>query len=363
MKKGLYLLYEDINEQELSGIQKKILLQFSLFEKSGIQMEFKTLPSDSLVCWKNPRKYACYDFIYFRKQTIIDLSFLTFFRRIKKINHNILIFMEIPTYPYEGEFLNGVRGNITLFIDRIFRNGIRTLIDRVVITGADEKIEYFGGVKAINIVNGIDVKNIKYLPRKKYDKNEIIIGCIGKLSPWHGYERLLLGLSQYYANYREGERKVYVYIVGNGPEENNYRKIVAENRLEEYVRFFGFVTGNRLEEIYSCIDFGCCSLGRYKSGNNVIGDLKSRDYLARGISLITGCSIDILRDSHYPYMVQFPNDDSSIDLHRIVEYCNVYDTKSDELRTSIVMKTQDIIDFNNTFNPVIQELRDLQEGR
>lgn len=353
MIRGVYLLYNEISLDKPSGIEKKIIQQFKHFEQCGISMHFEVLDTWKTVCWKNPSKYAQFDFIYFRRQTIVDINFLRFFSKVKKMNPNIIVFMEIPTFPYDGEYLNGVRGRVALIIDHLFRKFLNRVIDRVVITGYSDCLE-FGGTKTINIVNGIDLSSIKEIFEDKDHSNKITIGCIGKLSVWHGYERLIAGL----ANYKNagGKRDINILIVGDGPEEVYYRKLSSELGLEENIDFLGFLCGEQLEEVFSRLDFGCCSLGRYKSGLDTIGDLKSRDYLARGISLITGCDIDILKGMDYPFMVRFPNDTSPVDFEKIIDYYdNIISMERHDIKIKIKSITKDLIDFDKTFAPVTNE--------
>lgn len=51
----------------------------------------------------------------------------------------------------------------------------------------------------------------------------------------HGYDRLLVGLGEYYRN--GGNRNIYYYIVGDGYETvmNEYKCIIAEYELGDRV--------------------------------------------------------------------------------------------------------------------------------
>ncbi len=346
---GAYLIYQEIDEKRASGIEKKIILQKRAFENIGIKMDYVLLEDKNGSCWHEPSRLYKYDFIYFRKQTVIEWQFISFFRSIRKNNPLVVIIMDIPTWPYDGEFGNTIRGETTLLIDKVFRQRIKGIIDRVVLTGINDTV-FFGNVPTLTVINGIDFGSI---PTRMHEQmpGVIRIGCVGRLSPWHGYERIIKGLSEYYKTERKVE--VYIYIVGDGPEEEYYRQLVCELQLSEKVKFCGFQTGSNLESYYNQIDFGCCSLGRYKSNTDIIGDLKSRDYLSRGIPIISGCKIDILLNRKFDYNIEYPNDSSLIDIERIVNFYN--ETVKD--RQEIVEKeiqefAKPLIDFNCTYKVV-----------
>jgi glycosyltransferase involved in cell wall biosynthesis len=267
--------------------------------------------------------------------------------------------MEIPTYPYEGEFGKGVKEKVSLKIDHIFRKKLVKCIDRIVVTGANVG-DSLWGVKAINIVNGIDFSTVNQ--RDFLGHGDVInISCIAKFSPWHGYERLIIGLADYYA--KKPKQEVNLLMVGDGSERSVYEKLVTDNRLDNHVKFLGRLTGEKLNEIYDITDIGACSFGRYKSGINVIGDLKSREFLAKGIPMICGCEIDVLRDKEYKYALFFPNDSSAININEVVEWHNQLAGKSEQagITETIRSISKEWIDYGVTFKPVIIELEGLWE--
>lgn len=354
MKKGIYLVYSVLNIDRPDGIEKKVIAQKKMFEKNGIDMEFYILERRKGTYWNYNNCLANVDFIYFRKSTVIDWRFLSFFKRIKKDNPNVKILMEIPTYPYEGEFGNNLKSKISLMVDCLFRLKLKGIIDAIVVTGYNVGYSLWG-VRAINIVNGIDVDSI---PERKIksDKDEIIISCIAKFSPWHGYERLIEGLYEYYKN--GGKRMVKVIMVGEGVEKEFYQRLTREHGLEKYIEFTGQLLGEQLENIYDKTDIGCCSLGRYKSGIDVIGDLKSREFMAKGIPMICGCQIDVLNREKYPYAVWFANDSTAIDIDLVLKFYDglIRNDTLENISKEIRAEAKQLVDFNKTFAPVLKEV-------
>ena len=358
--KGFFLLYSEINKEEPDGIERKILSQIAMFEKAGIDMRTAVLERNTKTKWIYKEEYSEVDFIYFRKSTIIDWRFIKFFERIHNNGKRPAIFMEIPTYPYDGEFGKGYKDRLSLMLDHYFRKRLGNCIDRIVVTGANVG-ESLWGVKAINIVNGIDFTNVKQRNYVEHG-NAINISCIAKFSPWHGYERLILGLAEYYRN--SPKQEVNLLMVGDGDERSMYEKLVLENGISEHVKFLGRLTGAKLNDIYNITDIGACSFGRYKSGIDVIGDLKSREFMAKGIPMICGCAIDVLIDKEYKYVLYFSNNVSRVDINVILKwYRGLIHNKDFREISDIIRKTsQNWIDYSITFKEVINETKCLWEG-
>lgn len=356
MLRGIYLVYSSLNMDKPGGIERKIISQIKLFEDCNISMTVWQLKKNKGTFWNYDHKISNVDFVYFRRSTVIDFHFVKFFKKLKKDNPKIIVMMEIPTFPYEGEYKANIKNKILLAIDRYHREKLKGLLDYIVIVGnyTNEKI---WGINAITIVNGIDVSEIKQ-SRREYSST-ITISCIAKFSPWHGYERLINGMNKYYKE--GGKRELRIYMVGDGIELQYYKDLVGKYKLGDKVLFTGLLIGDELEKIYDETDIGCCSLGRYKSGLNVIGDLKSREFMAKGIPMITGCDIDILQKEKYPYVIKFPNDDSYIDLNKVIYF---YDKLTEEqsaevLHNNIRSFAYKLADLRNTYKPVLDTVANI----
>lgn len=72
-----------------------------------------------------------------------------------------------------------------------------------------------------------------------------------------------------------------------------------------------------MDELYDDSDIALVSFGMYKLGfYGKLCALKSRECLAKGMPLVTGCEIDVLPQD-YPYAKVFPNDASTVDIGEI----------------------------------------------
>jgi len=81
---------------------------------------------------------------------------IKFFKKIRKVGIHAVT--EIPTYPYDQEFIgSGKKYRVELKIDQIFRKSLYKYMDAMV-TFSDAK-EIFGQ-RTINISNGVDFDSI-----------------------------------------------------------------------------------------------------------------------------------------------------------------------------------------------------------
>ena len=58
----------------------------------------------------------------------------------------------------------------------------------------------------------------------------------------------------------------------------------------------------------------------YKLGVNRLSALKTREYLAKGLPIATGCPIDIFEKKDSAYVCDYPNIGHEIDISRLVDF-------------------------------------------
>ena len=360
MIKGYYLVYDTLNLDKPDGVEKKIISQRNMFKENGFDMEFRILSKSNGTFWNHPESLGDADFIYFRRGTVANTKFISFFKKLKIKNEKLVVFMEIPTFPYEDEYDKSLRSLIALFIDHIYRRKLHNYIDRLVIVNHQDGDVW--GIKVLNIVNGIAVKEVK--PRVvRIPDGTIKICCVAKFSPWHGYERLIRGLNEYYQG--QPVFKVKLVMVGTGVEIEKYKSLAEELNLEKYIDFRGQLIGEKLDAVYDECDMGCCSLGRYKSGIEMTSELKSRELMAKGLPMICGCKIDVLEDVNYPYVVYFPNDETNIDINIVVNKYNDMLEKNGlkKISDDIRRFAMENIDIKVTYQPIVNEAIELYTER
>jgi hypothetical protein len=351
-----------------AGFIKKIVSQYSVLEqnfnmrldiydsdikKDVLHKILKRLPFfPSYSYWKLRYDYSKIDFIFIRIECIIvDKFFINFLFNIKKQNNKIIIIGEIPTYPYDMECDSLIQYPFFLK-NKINRKKFYRYIDRIVTYSTDNKIF---NIKTIKIINGIDINAISVVTGK-LDENFIRLIAVANIESWHGYDRLILGLAKYFQN--NDKKNIIFDIVGCGSKTIIYQKMIKKYNLDDYVFLHGFQTGERLDNLYNLADIAVCGLGGHRKNIFLSSELKSREYLAKGLPIIASSIIDIIpRDFEYCFYV--PEDDSPIDINGLVTFYNkIYNNnKKNTVVAGIRHFAEENIDIKITMRPIIDFIK------
>lgn len=366
--KGIYFTtmcnIEDPEDNINPGIKEKIKQQFELFQKAGMEMFFYYAHTNS--------KYYRYvnrmplfrdkydlsrkiieesDFIYLRKPSAINMGFIDLLKRIRSINPNMKILLEIPTYPYDNEIQGLVR--VTLkWKDQYARKKLKDYVD-VVLTYSDDK-EIFG-IQTINISNGVDAAKLSnaVMNYPRPNDGKIRFMACAKFNLWHGYDRAIEGLHQYIQ--KPGANKnIEIEMVGDGDSTESYRQLVEKYRLQDYVIFHGKKQGEALVKAYSACDIGLDSMGRHRSGVYYNSSLKGKEYCAYGLMIVSGVETELDHMTDFEYYYRIPADDSPVDFEKVLDFYNhkVGSTK-DSIRIHIMKYAQEHFSMEVVFKPVI----------
>ena len=185
-----------------------------------------------------------------------------------------------------------------------------------------------------SISNGIDFNDIPVKQEANNTSQEIHLIGVAEIHYWHGFDRLLKGLANYYIH--SPQYKVYFHIIGdffNPGEREEYMSIIKENHLDPYVILHGRQAGQMLDLLFELCDFGIGSLGRHRSGITNIKTLKNREYAARGIPFIYS---EIDEDfENMPYIMKIPANEEAVDIKQILNFYNQLHITPLEIRNSI----------------------------
>jgi hypothetical protein len=365
MIKGLFYRF---SADEISGVQKKISAQIDAFNKSGLTCKLVYNGNNKkkfnrvlarLPFYKNPDwgyidEFKDFDYLYFRKP-LLTSYFIRSLKELRKRSPNAIFITEIPTYPYDGELKLSIKNYPYLVKERYNRRKLKGLVDRISLV-SDKPYSTVFGIPTLQISNGIQFDAIS--PRKAYVDDIIDLCAVAMFAPWHGYERLLLGMAEYYAN--EGMRNIIVHFIGSGSEVELYKTITKEKGLKEHVIFHGFKIGDELDELYDKMDMGVGSLGCYKKGIYKSSELKIGEYLAKGLPIITGLPILPIEGKDFRYELQFENNDSIVDIKKIIAFHDsIYDGTQktcEEVIEEIRQFAKANFDMSATMKPVIDYL-------
>ncbi|ADE83583.1 glycosyl transferase [Xylanibacter ruminicola] len=360
----LFLVYHGFSEH--SGISKKIHYQVKGLRENGHDVRLcyygfaenghrcryidgtilKDYGVGRLAALRQRINYECIynyciheniEFIYARSFMNASPWLVSLFKKVK--GAGIRAVTEIPTYPYDSEFSPHIwKQPLRLILDKFFRCSLYRYMDAMV-TFSDAT-EIFGQ-RTINISNGVDFDSI---PLHNYqfptDGSIHLIG-VAEVHIWHGYDRLIAGIGEYYKN-TQNPRQVFFHIVGGVHPHQRYKDnhfhpglqvIIDKYKIQDYIIFHGQLFGEELDKVFNVSCFAIGSLARHRSGITVIKTLKNREYATRGIPFIYS-----EQDSdfdHQSYVLKAPADESPIDIQKIIDFVNKFTMKPEYIRKTV----------------------------
>ena len=327
MKKGYYIHFQG---RTSIGVSKKIDMQMEEFRKFYDMREIEVeTPERSLVerivglfpVCSIRRNYGqaleSIDnpaFLYVRR-TVADKAYVGFLRQVKQKFPACKIIIEIFTYPSDKDDFGKWNAWPFYLKEIIYRGKLKRFVDRFVTYTQDKEIF---GVPAICTINGINVENVAVV-KGEYQKNRITLIGVAYMQKHHGYERIIEGLNEYYQKH-EHKYTVELSLIGDGPEKRKYQELVEKYGLQDYVGFYPTMAGAELDAMYDKSDIALASFGMFKLGfYGKLSALKTRECLAKGMPLMTGCEIDVLDDS-YKYVRNFDNSSQPIDISEVIQF-------------------------------------------
>ncbi|MDO4310359.1 MAG: glycosyltransferase family 1 protein [Prevotella sp.] len=360
--KILFLVYHGFSE--ISGITKKIRNQVKGLRENGHEVHVcyytfspegrrcryvdDTVIADygtgRLAAIRQRLSYGCiYDYcmaqdiqlVYARSFMNANPWLIRLFSRLRRAG--IRAVTEIPTYPYDGEFVGfPLLARLGLYTDKMFRRRLSAQMDAMV-TFSDAT-EIFGQ-RTINISNGVDMDSIP-LHRPTPTPGEIHILGVAEVHYWHGFDRMIAGLGEYY-NKVEGPREIFFHIVGGVAQSEmhdsvhapGFAELIERYCLGDRVIFHGQLHGDALDAVFDRCSFAVGSLGRHRSGITDIKTLKNREYATRGLPFIYS-----ERDSDFddkPYVMKAPADESPIDVKTVLDFIDSHTFTPQEIRDTV----------------------------
>lgn len=302
------------------------------------------------------------EFVYARCFQNANPWLIRFFKKLRKTGIHAVT--EIPTYPYDAEFVGFSRmTRLNLKVDQTFRNALYKQMDAVV-TFSEAK-EIFGQ-RTINISNGVDFDSIPLHEPLPMNHELHLIG-VAEVHYWHGFDRLIAGLGEYYKHStlhtpHSTFKQVIFHIVGGvGPSEMydsmhapGFHELIEKYGIQDKVIFHGQLFGQALDDVFNQCQFAIGSLARHRSGITNIKTLKNREYATRGLPFIY--SEQDTDFDHKPYVLKAPADESVINIERIIAFFESFQMKPEEIR-----KTVEYLTWKNQMQCVIDVINNISE--
>jgi len=361
--KILFLVYHGFSDA--SGISKKINSQVKGLRENGYEVHLCYYDFDAdgnrcrFVDGSVIRNYGKgqiagllqrvdYDCIYeYCKQNKIDFVYarcfqnanpllIRLFKRLK--NLGIKSVTEIPTYPYDQEFVGfPFITRVGLKIDQMFRNKLSEQMNAIV-TFSDAETIF--GQRTIRISNGVDMDSIPLHNYKVPEDNSIHLIGVAEVHYWHGFDRLIAGLGEYYSN-NSNPRPVYFHIVGvvwksemyDSVHAPGFSELMDKYNIRDKVIFHGQLFGDELNQIFDQCCFAIGSLARHRSGITTIKTLKNREYATRGMPFAYS-----EQDNDFDgksYVLKIVPDESPVDILSILNFIDNHCFAPDYIRTSV----------------------------
>ena len=362
--KILFLVYHGFSE--VSGISKKIHYQVKGLRENGhdVHLCYYGFAENGHRCryiddevikdygtgkWAGIRQrldYNCiYDycikegiqFVYARCFQNANPWLISFFKKLKKAGIHAVT--EIPTYPYDSEFVGfPLMTRMGLKVDQMFRRQLSAQMDAIV-TFSDAK-EIFGQ-RTINISNGVDFDSIPlhHCQQSSIGTQLHLIG-VAEVHYWHGFDRLIAGLGEYYQHTAHPRDVIFHIVGGVGPSEMydsmhapGFAELMGKYQIKDKVIFHGQLFGKELDDVFNQCQFAIGSLARHRSGITNIKTLKNREYATRGIPFIYS-----EQDSDFdnqPYVIKAPADESPIDIQQIIDFVESFTMKPIDIRKTV----------------------------
>lgn len=325
-----YYLYDSTNIIS-EGVRKKIHSQCELFsEEIGKCVEIPLKKRKNILMklcrriplcpdgidWKSIYRNLDADYIYIRKIPV-TLSFLIFLKKVKKKCSSTVIVIEIPTYPYDEEMKReeGILFRPILYRDMLGRQLLYKYVDYVSVMGRVGKKLW--RIPAIKTFNGVDLD--VFSERNPIEHNGVIrLVCVANFARYHGIDKLLYGLEEYYGN--GGDRLVEVYLAGAGVVSSLIDIVDKTKYIKNKVFFKGVLNVMQVKKLYDECDIGVVSLGYSRIGLSYNTTIKSKEYLAVGIPFIGDTEIDVLNGKDYNFYRQITDYDKTVDFHEIIQF-------------------------------------------
>ena len=273
-------------------------------------------------------KSELFDFIYIR-YTPFDPLLLVFLILIKSTSsRKIKIFLEIPTYPYDMQYLS--RGILSfsalqLFFDYCTRYFLFLVVNRFVIVNCSSPSVF--NVPVSSITNGVSIDDFAQVPNLGKLGDPINFVFVGNAGVWHGLDRLITGLSRLYVNGLDSSQvKVNLFIVGSG-NSNDIRNLCLKNGVHDLVTFVGPLDGTELDEFMKLATIGVGVLASHRLSHGKFSPLKHREYCARGLPFIYDGNDDGFMDVEFAMNVGLC--DQPIDIRKIILFVDRLRSEND----------------------------------
>lgn len=325
----IYVILVDLFSKGYIGIKKKVFAQIKVFEKKFSRAYYTSYSGQMIYLISKGKilekelaitKQECNHWILewiqkygmqraYIRYNLSDKWFVEFLKELKE--RNVTSVLEFPTIPYDGEISND-RVRVE---DKHYREQLAGCIEQCTTYSNYDSVF---GIPCIPLANGVDLEEYPIHNIRKPDGTIVLI-AVATMNKWHGYERVIEGMADYYANH--GTETIIFRLVGEGTETDKYQQLTKKYKLQEHVEFLGRLEGEDLNRQYDEADIAVGTLAMYKVNIISGSPIKLREYCARGIPFIYGYE-DAGFTGEENYVLKVSNDSQPLDMIKIIDFYN-----------------------------------------
>jgi len=298
-----------------------------------------------------------FDYYYIRRISPVTPAMLNALKKLRE--ENKIIFYEIPTFPWKEEAKKNFN-KISYCMDVLSYGKLLKLVDYVpAIYNDSATLSKIEKKKFIKISNGISAKNIK-LKRNKKNDNTINFVSVAFTAKWHGYDRIIKGLYEYYKT--NPEKEIYYHCVGEGSDLENLKTLVRELSLEKYVIFHGIKTGEDLDKVVDECDIAFGSLANHRKRLYADSALKNREYCARGIPFVIASDDQDFSET-FPFVYRIPKDDTPVDVSQVIKWYENLIKEHPNYSMEMRRYAEENLSWDAKMKPVIEKIKELAKEK
>ncbi len=219
-----------------------------------------------------------YQFIFIR-HIPLAIGLNRFLISLREKFPNAKIIVDLPTYPYIHEY----KGLKKVLAQYLLPKNLSERCDFITHLGP-EKVLF--GVPVISIINSVDTSKFKL--KTQFDKNLKTLKLISVSSLWRllALPDLIIAIKRY--NDQSKDKKIFLTIVGDGPQKKSLQDQVDSLQLTEFVNFTGFQYEDKLTQLINQNHMGVGVIINSESKNILYTQaLKHRMFAAYGLPFFT----------------------------------------------------------------------------
>lgn len=335
MDRSLYITIVNLLDTKNHGVNSKIFSQIDSLKKYSKEVDYIYKTKNEIIMndkIKREFKYSLfrfremleiidkkYDIVYIR-YCMFDFYLIKILKKLKKLNPNVKIVLEIPTYPITN------MSSKKKYINKFFYFFAMKYIDRIITFQLEKEI---WGKQTIQIFNGIDPQKYN-ISKKSICKNTIDFISVSGIFKMHGIDRIIRGISEYKEN-KNFQNNIKFHIIGEGPEKQKLEKLVKDLNLENDVKFYGFKKGKELDDLFDLADIGIGSLSLFRENLTYLSSLKTKEYSVRGLPFIVSYN-ELAYPQNVDYIYKVVDNSSPINIEELLLWYKNIKTSKNEIR-------------------------------